>query len=103
MMRRLAADSKRARGPIAGLMSLVLLTAVAGRPSAAEELGRGEVYATTELSFRGPRMGPADTPARDVEFWVRFRHESGQPEYRVHGFWDGDGRGKPQGDVFKVR
>lgn len=44
-----------------------------------------------------------DTPARDVDFWVRFRHESGAPEYKVQGFWDGDGQGGASGDVFKVR
>lgn len=73
-----------------------------GRPDAAE-VARGEVYAVTELTFRGPTVGPSDAPARDVEFGVRFRHESGEPELRVHGFWDGDGRGGARGDVFRVR
>jgi hypothetical protein len=26
-----------------------------------------------------------------VDFWALFRHESGSLEYKVHGFWDGDG------------
>jgi hypothetical protein len=76
----------------------------APQPAAAErEIARGEVYSVIELAFRGPRQGPKDTPARDIAFHVRFRHESGSPEYTVHGFWDGDGQGGDAGDVFKVR
>jgi hypothetical protein len=26
-------------------------------------------------------------PARDIDFWVLFRHESGSPEYKIYGFW----------------
>jgi hypothetical protein len=70
---------------------------------AAEEIGRGGVYSVVELNFHGPKQGPADTPARDIEFWVRFRHEGSRVEHKVHGFWDGDGRGGASGDVFKVR
>jgi hypothetical protein len=80
-----------------------LLALSVGGPALAKEVGKGEVYAVVELAFRGPRQGPADAPARDVDFWVRFRHESGAVEYKVHGFWDGDGRGGVSGDVFKVR
>ncbi|HXG12999.1 MAG TPA: DUF5060 domain-containing protein [Gemmataceae bacterium] len=72
-------------------------------PARGAEAGRGAVFAVVELTFRGPRQGPGDAPARDVDFWVRFRHESGAPEYKVHGFWDGDGQGGAAGDVFKVR
>ena len=61
------------------------------------------VYAVMELSFRGPTLRAIDTPARDVDFWVRFQHESGTPTYTVHGFWDGDGKGGVAGDSFKVR
>ncbi|MCK4294892.1 MAG: DUF5060 domain-containing protein [Planctomycetes bacterium] len=67
------------------------------------EIGRGSVYSVVEVLFRGPHQGPADTPARDVDFWVRLCHESSSPEYRIHGFWDGDGKGGAKGDVFKVR
>lgn len=69
----------------------------------AEELARGAVHSAIDITFEGPRQGPADTPARDVEFWVRFRHESGSPEYKLHGFWDGDGNGGTSGNVFAVR
>ena len=67
------------------------------------EIGRGGVYSVVEIAFKGPRQGPADTPARDIDFWVRFRHESGPDEYKIYGFWDGDGKGGTKGDVFKVR
>lgn len=67
------------------------------------EAGRGEVYSVVELSFTGPSLGTSSTPAKDVDFWVRFRHESGSPEYKIHGYWDGDGAGGASGNVFKVR
>ena len=34
---------------------------------------------------------------------MTFRHESGSPEFKVQGFFDGDGKGGIEGDVFKVR
>ncbi|HEX8204115.1 MAG TPA: DUF5060 domain-containing protein, partial [Isosphaeraceae bacterium] len=99
-----SSDSDRPRGPIRGRIALAVLAASAIlRPVAAGEIARGEVYSVVELPFRGPRLGPADAPARDVEFWVRFRHEGGRVEHRVLGFWDGDGRGGASGEVFKVR
>ncbi len=83
---------------LGGLMGLVAATWLSGA-----EVGRVEVFAVLELSFRGPVQRATDAPARDVQFWVRFRHESGAPEYTVHGFWDGDGQGGIEGNVFKVR
>ncbi len=71
--------------------------------AAAAEVGSGEVYSVIEIGFTGPTFGPSSSPARDVDFWVRFRHESGAPEYKVHGFWDGDGAGGASGNVFRVR
>jgi hypothetical protein len=61
------------------------------------------VYSVTEMTFHGPQQGPNDAPAREVDFWARFRHESGSPGYKVYGFWDGDGKGGVEGDCFKVR
>ncbi len=71
--------------------------------SAAEELATAPVYGVTECLFRGPPQRPTDTPARDVDFAVVFRHASGSPEHKVLGFWDGDGAGGLSGNVFKVR
>ncbi|OHB75305.1 MAG: hypothetical protein A2Z25_13000 [Planctomycetes bacterium RBG_16_55_9] len=72
-------------------------------PASGEELGKGGLYSVVELSFAGPRQVAKDVPARDVDFWVRFQHESGSPEIKVHGFWDWDGKGGTSGNVFKVR
>jgi len=85
------------------LAFLVGLIACIAPSSRAEQIGQGGVYSVVELSFRGPRQSPADAPARDIEFWVRFQHQSGSTEFKVYGFYDGDGRGGSSGNVFKVR
>ncbi|MEJ2701712.1 MAG: DUF5060 domain-containing protein [Sedimentisphaerales bacterium] len=79
------------------------MLAMVSLPARGEELARGAVYSVVELSFTGPTQGPKDVPARDVDFWVRLRHESGSLEVKIHGFWDGDGKGGTSGNVFKVR
>ena len=83
-------------------LALLLLAACLARAGAAE-LAKGEVLSVVELRFMGPTFGPKDAPARDIELSVLFRHESGEPSYTVHGFWDGDGKGGAAGEVFKVR
>ncbi|MBX6312340.1 MAG: DUF5060 domain-containing protein [Isosphaeraceae bacterium] len=87
------------------VLGLQLLTNIAAHSAlgAGAEIGRGGVYSVVELDFRGPRQGPADVPARDIDFWVLFRHESGSSAIKVHGYWDGDGRSGTSGDVFKIR
>ena len=82
-------------------VALILLGICAA--ACAGEVGRGPVYSVIEIPFEGPTCKATDAPARDIEFWVRFRHERAGPEYKVHGFYDGDGRGGCEGDVFKVR
>jgi len=37
-----------------------------------------------------------------VELVTQWRHETGLT-YTIHGFWDGDGKGGPAGNAFKVR
>lgn len=68
----------------------------------AADLGTVSQYHVLQIEWRGPLQRPHDTPARDVQLDVTFRHESGQ-ERTVPGFWDGDGRGGREGDVFRVR
>jgi hypothetical protein len=82
---------------------VVTLLAFAAQVLAGEEVKQGGVFSVLELSFRGPRQGPTDAPARDIDFHVLFRHESGSPEHKVYGFWDGDGKRSISGNVFKVR
>jgi len=84
------------------LLGMIMLLMVS-IPARGEELARGSRYSVVELTFVGPKQGPMDVPARDVDFWVRFRHESGSPEVKIYGFWDGDGKGGTSGNVFKVR
>jgi len=58
-------------------------------PARAVEIAKAPRYSVVELTFEGPVQSPKDVPARDIDFWARFRHESGSPEYKIHGFWDG--------------
>ncbi len=81
-----------------GLFLVVLMATARG--AAENEV---PLYTVYEMEFQGPRCQAADAPARDVEFVTTWRHESGQPRYQIHGFWDGDGQGHASGDVFKVR
>lgn len=69
----------------------------------AAEVGSGPVYGVIEISFVGPTLRPIDVPAREIDFSAVLRHESGRLSYRVHGYWDGDGKGGAEGNVFKLR
>jgi len=72
-------------------------------PAQAGEIARTGVYGVVEITFDGPQQGPADSPARDIDFWVLFEHENGGARQKVFGFWDGDGKGGSTGNIFKVR
>ena len=64
------------------------------REATAAELASAAVFAVAEIEFVGPVQDPTDTPARDVQLEVTFRHESGSPDIKVQGFFDGDGAGR---------
>src|SRR5512132_1476207 len=66
------------------LLAALLITSTA----AAAEIGRADLYSVFEIRFGGPPATNADSPARDVDLWVRFRHGSGA-EHKVYGFWNG--------------
>jgi hypothetical protein len=85
------------------LIVLVLSVGLLRQAASADELASAAVYSVAEVVFVGPHQSAADAPARDVQLAVCFRHESGSPEYTIQGFFDGDGRGGVDGDVFKVR
>jgi hypothetical protein len=81
---------------------LALLLVGAANCAAADDLGKVPHYHVLEVTFDGPEQGPPDTPARDVELAVTFRHEAGAA-IEVLGFWDGGGQGRLRGSRFKVR
>jgi hypothetical protein len=82
---------------------LLLILATLATIAEARELARGRVHDVLEIRFAGPEFGPQDAPVRNVELSAEFRHESGSPQYKVHGFWDGDGQGGARGGQFRVR
>lgn len=71
--------------------------------NAAQALAQARLYEVAEIVFAGPEQGARDTPARDIDLRVRFRHSASGEERLIHGFWDGDGHGGTQGNVFTVR
>lgn len=95
--------SKRFRLLYNTLICLLLMVSGLFAAERASLVGSGEVYSAVELTFTGPVLSPQDTPARDIDFWVRFRNERSGHVYRIYGFWDGDGAGGNLGNVFKVR
>lgn len=62
-----------------------------------------EKYDIFDLCFNGPSMTKTDYPIRDIQLITRWVHESGQPQYTIFGFFDGDGSGGGEGNVFKIR
>ena len=88
---------------VAWILVSSLWAVLPGSQALGDEIARGGLYSVVEIAFEGPVQSPKDAPARDIDFWVRLRHESGLPEYRIHGFWDGDGNAGTSGNVFKVR
>ena len=88
---------------VVGILALLVWGVLPGGQALSDEIGRDGLYSVAEIAFEGPMQGPKDAPARDIDFWVRWRHESGSPEYKIYGFWDGDGKGGTSGNVFKVR
>jgi hypothetical protein len=84
-------------------VSILLLLFCACSTLKAGVVGTGQVYSVIELTFQGPHAGPTDTPSKDVDFHARFQHESGTPVIKLHGYWDGDGKGGNSGNIFKIR
>lgn len=64
---------------------------------------RVKLYDVFELTLQGKNYKIIDSPVRDIQLITTWQHESGSPAVQIHGFYDGDGEGNPEGDVFKVR
>ncbi len=77
--------------------TLCLLLAALGAPIPSESPAvKAPTYSVVDLALQGPPFSAIDNPVRDVELWAAFRHESGSPTHRIHGFWDG-------GASFRIR
>jgi len=71
--------------------------------TAVQSIAQIPLYEVYEVSFAGPDYTVETNPVRDVILTTEWRHEDGQLRYLIHGFWDGDGKGDAEGNVFKVR
>ena len=79
-----------------GLLFGALLAAAASSASAQNVFLHGELrqWHKVTLTVEGPKTSESDTnvnPFTDYRFNVRFRHESGSPEYTVPGYFAADG------------
>ena len=61
------------------------------------------LYTVHEVTFKGPEMKFTDRPIETVDFYTEWQHKSGSPKYKIHGFWDGNGNGGKDGNVWRVR
>ncbi len=90
---------KKSAQTLTSLLLVLLLSSF----TAADIPTKAKVYSVIEITFNGPNQTAKDTPSRDIDFWVRFQHENQSLEKKIHGFFDGDGKGGAEGDVFKIR
>ena len=85
------------------LLGFALLALVVATVAVAEDEAEFAKWSKIELSFRGPAsLGRGEPNPFAVKLDVEFRVPGGGC-YRVPGFYDGDGRGGLDGDVWKVR
>ncbi len=61
------------------------------------------LYGVREIRFKGSDYMATDNPVRDIVLLTTWRYESGDPEIKIYGFYDGNGEGKAGGNVFKTR
>ncbi len=85
------------------IAAFVLAVFVTVSSTLATELATTPIYAVAEITFVGPRQSAADCPDRDIQLAATFRHESDSQVIKVEGFFDGDGKGGIDGDVFRIR
>ena len=62
-----------------------------------------ERYHPYEIIFQGSHYLITDNPVRDIELTTLWRHESSSASHLIHGFFDGNGNGQAEGNIFKVR
>lgn len=67
-------------------------------PAEIPEVSQYDVY---EVEFSGKQYDLKDNPVRDIELLTTWRHR-GQLLH-IYGYYDGDGKGGPAGNSFKVR
>ncbi|MBN2634102.1 MAG: DUF5060 domain-containing protein [Bacteroidales bacterium] len=61
------------------------------------------LYSVYELEFNGNNYKVSDNPVRDILLQTTWISEESSRTLTVFGFYDGDGKGKPSGNIFRVR
>ena len=60
-------------------------------------------YSVYELSFQGATYSITDNPVRDIYLITTWQHISTDSTLKIYGFFDGNGEGNSEGNIFKVR
>lgn len=81
------------------LVSLIFLY-VSGKAEAVDTL---PVYSVFEVEFAGSSYSVNDNPVRDILLLTTWMSEESRRTLHIYGFYDGNGRGKAAGNIFKVR
>lgn len=85
------------------LLFLGLFVSIGPLSSVADDLDRFAKWSKIEFAFAGPASrGRAEPNPFAIRLDVVFTSPSGR-QYQVPGFYDGDGKGRLDGDVWKVR
>lgn len=61
------------------------------------------VYAVHEIIFTGSNYRATDNPVRDIDLVTTWQHEKSRETLIIYGFFDGNGKGAAEGNIFKVR
>lgn len=64
---------------------------------------RVPLYSVYELTFQGTGYHAEDNPVKDIELVTVWQNRKSLKTLQIFGFYDGDGNGSPEGNIFKVR
>ena len=82
-----------------GLMALLPVIQLHGTDYA----GPFPQYHVFELAFSGTDLSARHSPVKEVTLVTIWVHQDTDVSFRINGFWDGDGQGGAEGNVYKVR
>lgn len=61
------------------------------------------VWSVHEVIFQGESYSIESNPVRDIELLTVWQHTQSRKTIEIYGFYDGNGKGTPAGNCFKIR